>query len=187
MKKRNITIFLFVFIFIIILDQGLKIWVVNNMHLHETKTIPLLSHVMRLNYILNPGLINGFLIGGQYLKILFLIFRLVIIFFIFKFTIMNKKKGGIFEIIKPALIISGGMGNIIDWIFYGLFFNNAPSDAPFEFCYGQVVDMLQPKIPSFIPFIGGNYSTMIFNIADVSILVGMVLYVFSKNKHKSKE
>lgn len=187
MKNRNIFIFFFVFMFIVTLDQSLKIWVIKNMHLYDTKTIPLLSEIIRLKYILNPGLINGFLIWGKYTKILLLILRIVIILLLFNFTIKNAKKKSIVDIIKPSLIISGGMGNTIDWIFYGLFFNNAPQNAPFKFCYGQVVDMLQFKIPSFIPFLDGHFSKIIFNIADVSILLGMMMYVFSKNKSKNKE
>ena len=187
MKKWNVIIFFLVFIFVISLDQGVKIWVVNNMHLHEAKTIPYLSSIMRLKYILNPGLINGFLLWGKYTKILLLILRIVIILLLFNFTIKNAKKQSVIDIIKPSLIISGGIGNTIDWIFYGIFFNNAPKDAPFNFCYGQVVDMLQFKIPDFIPFLGGNYSKMIFNIADISILIGIGLYIFLKNKSKNKE
>ena len=187
MKKWNVIIFFLVFIFVISLDQGVKIWVVNNMDLHEAKTIPYLSSIMRLKYILNPGLINGFLLWGKYTKILLLILRIVIILLLFNFTIKNAKKKNVIDIIKPSLIISGGIGNTIDWIFYGIFFNNAPNDAPFNFCYGQVVDMLQFKIPDFIPFLGGNYSKMIFNIADISILIGIGLYIFLKNKSKNKE
>ena len=166
MKKWNVFIFFLVFIFVISLDQGVKIWVVNNMDLHEAKTIPYLCSII---------------------KILLLILRIIIILLLFNFTIKNAKKKSVIDIIKPSLIISGGIGNTIDWIFYGIFFNNAPSDAPFNFCYGQVVDMLQFKIPDFIPFLGGNYSKMIFNIADISILIGIGLYIFLKNKSKNKE
>ena len=152
------------------------------MHLHEGKTIPYLSNIIRFKYILNPGLINGFLLCGKYSKILLLILRIVIIFLLFNFTIKNAKKKSVIDIIKSSLIISGGIGNTLDWIFYGIFFDNAPNDAPFNFCYGQVVDMLQFKIPDFIPFLGGIYSKMIFNIADISILIVIGSCIFLKNK-----
>ena len=135
MKKWNVFIFFLVFIFVISLDQGLKIWVVNNMDLHEAKTIPYLSSIMRLKYILNPGLINGFLLWGKYTKILLLILRIVIISLFFNFTIKNAKKKSVIDIIKPSLIISGGIGNTIDYIYYGIFCNNSSNYASFNFCY----------------------------------------------------
>ena len=39
------------------------------------------------------------------------------------------------------MIFAGAIGNVIDSVFYGIIFDNAPEDAPFSLFYGQVVDM----------------------------------------------
>ena len=93
-----------------------------------------------------------------------------------------------------ALIEAGALGNIIDSVFYGvLFSDSSPHGGPAEFLpadggyeelfYGRVVDMLYfPLVygvyPDWLPVFGGKsflFFRPIFNVADVSITVGVVL------------
>ena len=39
------------------------------------------------------------------------------------------------------MILSGAIGNVIDSVFYGLIFDNAPQNSPFKLFHGQVIDM----------------------------------------------
>jgi signal peptidase II len=74
-------------------------------------------------------------------------------------------------------------------MFYGIIFDNMPYDAPFAFMNGQVIDMLYFPIfsfnwPEWMPYIGSNrfhFFSAIFNIADSSIFIGvMILLIWQK-------
>jgi len=121
-----------------------------------------------------------------------------------------KKQAHLGLLITFSLIIAGAAGNIIDSMFYGMIFSQSSDiisvsqniePAKFvafgegyaSFLHGNVVDMLyfplfSFKWPDFLPVIGGSYFTFfepIFNIADASITVGViVLLIFSKRWFK---
>ena len=91
-----------------------------------------------------------------------------------------------------AMILGGAIGNLIDSIFYGVWLNNAPADAPWAWFYGQVIDMFyidiwEGRLPDWIPFMGGRYLSLwpVFNIADASIFVSViVILIFQKRFFK---
>jgi signal peptidase II len=74
------------------------------------------------------------------------------------------------------MILAGAVGNLIDCLFYGIYFHEAP------FMQGRVVDMFYfPLIvttyPEWFPFWGGEqfiFFSPIFNFADACISVGVV-------------
>ena len=79
-----------------------------------------------------------------------------------------------------ALILGGAIGNLIDSVFYGVFLDNAPFDAPTAWLHGKVVDMFyfdiwQGRVADWVPLWGGSYVALwpIFNIADASIFIGV--------------
>ena len=88
-----------------------------------------------------------------------------------------------------SMILAGAIGNVIDSVFYGIIFDNAPLNSPFNLFYGQVIDMFyidiwEGYIPSSIPILGGTYLSLwpVFNLADSYIFVGVaVLIIFQKN------
>ena len=102
-----------------------------------------------------------------------------------------------------AMVIAGAVGNIIDCMFYGLVFT-ASSEfytsyiVPFgtgysSFLTGKVVDMLYfPLVdatwPEWMPFVGGEHFVFfspVFNVADSSISVGVVLLLLFFRKELS--
>lgn len=94
-----------------------------------------------------------------------------------------------------ALIIAGAAGNIFDCVFYGQVFNNPmPPEMAVAFptgggyagwFEGRVVDMLYFPLfsfywPDWMPIVGGQYFEFfqyIFNIADSSICIGVMLLI----------
>jgi signal peptidase II len=94
-------------------------------------------------------------------------------------------------VIFLALITAGAIGNIIDGMFYGMLFSEStfkdvaillPESGGYSsFLDGHVVDMLYFPIidtwwPEWVPFIGGQifeFNKYIFNLADLSITVGV--------------
>ncbi|MFM2145734.1 MAG: hypothetical protein RL732_570 [Bacteroidota bacterium] len=193
---------------IILLDQGLKIWV--KTHMNYGDHITLISDWFRLYFIENAGMAWGWRFGGDWGKMALTLFRLgAVIFGVFYLRhIINRQlnKGFIF---CSALIFAGALGNLIDSLFYGLVFDKGMLLDPVSreymgyaglakmsfqgygsFLHGNVVDMIyvplieNQLLPNWIPIWGGETFTFfspIFNIADASISVGVILiFIFQK-------
>ena len=117
-----------------------------------------------------------------------------------------KKKFHPGYIICVALVFAGALGNLIDSMFYGLIFDKSsfdtysiaqifPQHGYTGFLQGNVVDMLYlpifhiDQLPHWIPFVGGrafSFFNYIFNIADASVSVGVILiFLFRRRFFKT--
>ncbi|WP_419241715.1 lipoprotein signal peptidase [Cardinium endosymbiont of Nabis limbatus] len=173
---------------IIFADQASKIWVHTHMEMGTDGQINLLGNIFKLTYTLNPGMAFSIHLGFKYGKLLITIFRAVASLYIFWYIIQSiRQKAAVGWICGWASVLGGAIGNSIDSIFYGVYLNNGPTDAPMKWCYGQVIDMLHIDLwsgvmPSWVPIWGDYYiyCLPIFNIADVAVSVGLiiVLYLF---------
>ena len=184
---------------VLIIDQTIKVWVKTHMMLHEQ--IEVLSW-FKIVFIENNGMAYGMEIGS---KLVLSLFRIVAVgllgWYIFR---QVKKQARWGYIICLSMIMAGAAGNIFDSMFYGLIFN-ASSEfytsyiVPFgtgyaPFLMGKVVDMFYfPLIvttwPDWVPYVGGNpyvFFSPIFNFADSSISVGVVLLLLFYRKEISE-
>ena len=175
---------------IILLDQAVKLLVHFNMDMGSMGEIHIIGNVFKLHYTLNPGMAFGLELGSNYGKIILTMFRLLAIGGIaWYLQQLISRKGNSGFLICMALILGGAVGNVIDSVFYGVFLNNAPYNAPTPWFNGQVVDMFYLDIwegilPEWLPILGGQYYSLwpIFNIADASIFVGVALIlIFQKS------
>lgn len=184
---------------ILVIDQVIKIWVKTHMMLHEQ--IEVLSW-FKIVFIENNGMAYGMEIGS---KLVLSIFRIVAIGFLGWYIAQQVKKQARWGyLICLAMIMAGAAGNIFDSMFYGLIFN-ASSEfytsyfVPFgtgyaPFLMGKVVDMFYFPIivttwPDWVPYVGGNpyvFFSPIFNFADSSISVGVVLLLLFYRKEISE-
>ncbi len=184
---------------ILVVDQVIKIWVKTHMTLHEQ--IEILSW-FKIVFIENNGMAYGMEIGS---KLVLSIFRIVAIGILGWYIAQQVKKQARWGyIVCLAMIMAGAAGNIFDSMFYGLIFN-ASSEfytsyfVPFgtgyaPFLMGKVVDMFYfPLIvttwPDWVPYVGGNpyvFFSPIFNFADSSISVGVVLLLLFYRKEISE-
>ena len=192
---------------ILIIDQIIKIWVKTNMSLGDS--IPVFGDWFFIHFVENEGMAFGWKLfgGGQFGKIFLTLFRLVAIVGIgyYLFTIVKQKKHPLF-ILSISLILTGALGNLLDSMFYGMFFDASgpfniaqafPADGGYaNFLQGKVVDMFyfplfEGTYPEWMPWFGGEYYQFfqpVFNIADASISIGVVLLVlmqktfFQKNQ-----
>jgi signal peptidase II len=202
-KIRTVVL---VILAIIIADQGLKFWVKTSMIYGQQ--INLIGHWFRLYFIENEGMAWGWKFGGEWGKLILTIFRLVaVIFGVFYIRSIVQKKYHRGFIICVAMIFAGALGNLIDSMFYGLIFSRSDDGMPLAqlfpagggyagFLHGKVVDMIYAPIienkilPSWVPFWGGERFTFfspIFNIADASISVGViVILIFQRRFFKKK-
>ncbi|WP_243018179.1 MULTISPECIES: lipoprotein signal peptidase [Candidatus Cardinium] len=168
---------------IILADQASKLWVYANMEMGIDEQMKLLGNIFKLTYTLNPGMAFSIHLGFKYGKLLITMFRFSASLYICWYIIQCVRKSAPAAWIWGwALVLGGAIGNSIDSIFYGVYLNNAPADAPMKWFYGQVIDMLHIDLwsgvlPSWLP-IWGNYYIYclpIFNIADVAVSVGLII------------
>ncbi len=180
---------------LIVLDQWTKIYVHQNMLIGPMGEIKVWGNWFKIHYTLNPGMAFGIEFGSAYGKLLLTSFRFVFIIFLIRYFCQLMKKDH-----NPILfyglsgVLGGAIGNLIDSIFYGVWFDNAPKEAPMRWLYGQVIDMLYVDIwegylPNWVPFWGGEYASFwpIFNIADSAICLGVLFVFFSHSCIKKKE
>lgn len=192
MKLKNYRYFL-VSIAIILIDQAIKLSVHFFMEPGYFGQIEILGSYFKLHYTLNPGMAFGIQLGTIYGKLMLTSFRIIAMFgigyYLYSFT-QKKMHAGL--LVCMGLILGGAIGNLIDSIFYGVWFNNAPANAPMTWFHGQVVDMFffdiwEGILPNWVPFWGGSYySTPIFNFADAAIFCGVVLFLIFQNRFLEK-
>lgn len=209
-KMKELKKPLILILLILVIDQVIKIYVKTHFAIGDDVKVLGLDW-FRIHFLENKGMAFGMSFGNTIGKFLLTLIRLVLSVAIFIY--MNKliKRGEKKIIIYSfALIFAGAVGNIIDCLFYGIIFNEStvfaaatmfPAEGGYApFLFGRVVDMFYfPLIdttwPDWIPFVGGNnfrFFNAIFNFADASITIGVVLllvsYIWlSKSKKNNQE
>jgi signal peptidase II len=184
---------------IILFDQVLKIYIKTSFYYGEEVNI--LGNWFRLHFIENEGMAFGMKLSdaatGKLILTLFRLFAVSFGFYLLKRIIDKGYTKG--AILCGALILAGALGNLIDSIFYGLIFTESTFHVakmvPIGQGYGQifhgrVVDMLYFPIidthyPSWMPLVGGKefaFFEPVFNIADASISIGVLILVFFQKK-----
>lgn len=132
---------------VIILDQGVKYWVTNNIML-DVVTEPLIPGILSLVRIHNDGAAFSFLAGGGariYFIILTGIFTLAVII-----ALATNFISGRFSRWCLVLVTAGGLSNCLDRVLYGF-----------------VVDMFKVDLFNFA----------VFNVADIFITVFALLFI----------
>jgi len=179
-NRENNNIYFLVSTLLIIFDQSTKLavkgfnlfgWQHEGMYYGES--IPIWGTFLQLTYIENPGMAFGIEFGwGKIFLSLFSIFASIALGnYLYKITFAHKAvKIGI------SLVFAGAVGNLIDRVFYGVFYGTQP------LFYGHVVDFIQVDIPD-INFMGIHYTHFpIFNIADSCVTCGIILLILFHNK-----
>lgn len=138
---------------------------------------PIFGDALRLTYIENPGMAFGIDIGG---KMFFSLFSIIasagILFYLYK----ARNEHFLFRA-ALALILGGAVGNLIDRVFYGVLFSEAP------LFYGRVVDFIDADFFN-INLFGHQLSRWpVFNIADASVTCGVVLMLFAHRRSAGQE
>jgi signal peptidase II len=180
-------------IIIIILDQVSKLMVYYNMT--RGQEIPIFGDWFKLHYTLNPGMAFGIELGSEYGKLILTLFRLIAMVGIgYYLYMLARKKVHPGLIWCVALILGGAIGNVIDSTFYGVLLNNAPHNVVTPWFHGQVIDMFyidiwEGRVADWVPFWGGDHIALwpIFNVADASIFVGVVVILIMQKKFFAEE
>ena len=199
MKKTLLIVAL-----ILIIDQVVKIWIKTNMTLGQEYHV--LGNWFIIHFTENPGMAFGLEFSGNYGKLMLSLFRLVaitvLVFYIYNLT---RHKVSNIVLVSLSLVLAGAIGNMIDSAFYGMIFSNStyfdvarfmPEEGGYAtFLHGKVVDMLYFPIvhgvyPEWLPLLGGNefhFFRPVFNIADTSITLGVILMILFQKKFFGKK
>ncbi|WP_142784321.1 lipoprotein signal peptidase [Changchengzhania lutea] len=197
--KKSIVVILL----ILLIDQISKIYIKTHFALHESLEV---FSWFKIYFIENDGMawgtkISDFVsfVDDRSAKVALTLFRIVAIFGIgYWLYDATSRRRPVILIWAIALIFAGALGNIIDSVFYGVWFDDSVSQvAAFlpesggydSLLHGKVVDMLyfplfEIDLPEAFPFYGGkrfNFFEPVFNIADMAISTGfLLLIVFNK-------
>jgi signal peptidase II len=181
---------------VIIVDQTSKLLVHHYMYLHQEITVlGNEQYGFKLHYLLNPGMAFGIRWNNEFGKLALTVFRIAAMIGIgYNLVKMANKNAHYGFLVCMALILGGAVGNVIDSTFYGVILNNHPPNSPTPWFHGQVIDMLFFPLfdhtwPSWVPFVGGEYFLFfspVFNIADSSIFVGVVIILIFQRKFFSE-
>jgi len=120
------------------------------------ESIPVLGEFFRLTYIENPGMAFGIDPGG---KLFFTLFSLAasVAILLYLYRLRTDPLG---TRVPLAMILAGAVGNLIDRIFYGALFGNAP------LFYGRVVD-----------FFGSSQSQLFSLMSSMKMPVGVLNFI----------
>ncbi|WP_431156859.1 lipoprotein signal peptidase [Winogradskyella poriferorum] len=207
MSKRNTIL---VIVMILLLDQLSKVYIKTNFILNEDVTI---FSWFKIVFVENDGMawgtkLSDFIpaISDRSAKLILTLFRIFAVTGIafWLLDVLKKQKSRVLTF-AIAIIFAGALGNILDSVFYGVFFSDSlvdvasflPNEGGYaDIFHGKVVDMFHFPIwsgilPEGIPFIGGTYFSFfdpVFNIADVAISIGIgILIVFNKSAFIEKK
>ena len=143
------------------------------------ESISVIGNFFKITFIENPGMAFGFNPGSDF-KLWISVFSLIasIGLIVYLYVVRNKSLS---LRIALAMILGGAVGNLIDRIFYGIIYKYAPA------FYGKVVDFFDFDFFNFAIF-GRSYDRWpIFNIADASVTIGVIILVLFYRQHKIED
>lgn len=138
-------VFTAIFFLGVLLDQLTKYWVV--LQIKPQKTLALIENVLHFTYAENTGAAFSIFRGRQSFLVLLTSIGMALIFV---YMVSIKGDGKTLLKLSLALILAGGIGNLID-----------------RLRLGYVVDFIDVRLINFA----------IFNVADICISIGVFLLV----------
>lgn len=179
MKKNTFLLFTLSLLLILfdqitkIIVKGFNLFGFTHKGFNYGERVEFIGEFIQFTFVENPGMAFSieFGKGKIFLSLFSIIASILLALYITK--IGNKPKGYILAVV---LIFAGATGNMIDRVFYGVFYDYGP------IFYGKVVDFILVDIPN-IEIFGKYYDYFpVFNIADSCVSVGIVLLLFY-NQH----
>ncbi len=143
--------------FVFVLDRATKYLITSSLEIYGS--IPITSF-FSIVHARNTGGVFGFLHAHQYAQYIFMILP-VLIACVLAFIIFSGRLSNA-KTLALSFIFAGAIGNIYD-----------------RFAYGNVVD--------FLDFYYGAYHWPAFNVADMSICLGIGLWFYMELFHSKKD
>ena len=141
---------LFLTLFLVVIDQISKYLVTAQLNLAESlEILPFLNFTLILNTGIAFSMFDDGGISGRWILVSLTSIAVIYVAYI----LIKEKNLHTLEILPLVLILSGGLGNLIDRVLFG-----------------YVID--------FIHVFYGIYSFYVFNLADSFITIGVVIYLY---------
>ena len=179
-KKNNSKYFYIAAIILILLDQTTKLFIkgfsfdgITYPGVPIGQNISVIGNFLQFTYVENSGMAFGITFGAGkiFLSLFSIIASIALGYYLYKlegFSFWVK--------LGIMLIFAGAVGNLIDRVFYGLFFHEGP------IFYGRVVDFVQVDIPDINFWIIHYTHFPVFNVADSCVSCGVVLLLIVHKK-----
>jgi signal peptidase II len=180
--------YLFLSLFLVIADQATKLAIRGfdlfgihheGMYLYESVQVIPGSDLLRWTLVENPGMAFGLNFG---MPVVLSLFSLAASIFLITMLRQSKQQESTGLALALALILAGAFGNLIDRMFYGVFYGYA------GLFYGKVVDFIDVDLPD-LNFLGLSVERFyVFNIADAAVTVGVILLLifYPLKKHEAE-
>ena len=137
--------------------------------MYQGESITVIGNFFRITFIENPGMAFGFDPGFN-MKLWLSLFSLAASIGLAIYLYFIRQKNFTLKL-SIALILGGAIGNLIDRMFYGVFYGYAP------LFYGKVVDFLDFDFFKFSLF-GKIFDRWpIFNFADAAVTIGVLILI----------
>ncbi len=147
--------------FLVAVDQIIKLLVLK--HLKPIGSLPLVDGIVQLNYAENTGAAFGSFSAHTDLLSIFT-FLMIIIGLLYLF--IKKRKLDV-EYVCIALIIAGGLGNLIDRVFRGF-----------------VVDYIEPLFINFAIF---NFADILVTCSSVVLVIWLIYEIYREGKEEKEQ
>ena len=181
MKVLYVT---FVMVFI---DQITKFWVkgfsipfLNLRHegMYYGQSINVIGDFFQLTFVENPGMAFGVDVTDN-AKLWLSLFSIVASIGLFVY-LYSVRKQSLSLRIALSMILAGALGNLIDRVFYGVFYTYS------SLFYGKVVDFFDFDFFDFQIF-GRTYDRWpIFNVADMCVSIGVLILLLFYKQHQQE-
>ena len=146
---------------LVALDQLIKLLVIE--YLEPIGSLPLIDEFLRLKYAENTGAAFGSFSAHTDLLSIFT-FLMIIIGLLYLF--IKKRKLDV-EYVCIALIIAGGLGNLIDRVFRGF-----------------VVDYIEPLFINFAIF---NFADILVTCSSVVLVIWLIYEIYREGKEEKEQ
>lgn len=135
-NNKKIIIMCLIVVFLILLDQLIKIVILNNLH---GSSINLIKNFLNLTYVENTG--GAFGVGSENIATIIII-NIIIITVILRFIYKKRNEISYFVLVGLSLVLAGGISNLLDRIFRGFVIDYIDINLLFKYPMFNVADIL---------------------------------------------
>ena len=171
----------------VFIDQITKFWVkgfsipfLNLRHegMYYGQSINVIGDFFQLTFVENPGMAFGVDVTDN-AKLWLSLFSIVASIGLFVY-LYSVRKQSLSLRIALSMILAGALGNLIDRVFYGVFYTYS------SLFYGKVVDFFDFDFFDFQIF-GRTYDRWpIFNVADMCVSIGVLILLLFYKQHQQE-
>ena len=173
---------LFVSFVVLILDQLSKLYIkgfslpllrIHHEGMYQGQQQSVWGDIFNITFVENSGIAFGLNFGSEF-KLIVCLFTIAAVVALFYYLLKIKDKPLPIRL-SVALIIGGAAGNLIDRLFYGVFYGYS------GLFYGKVVDFFDIRILNLILF-NKSFGNYVFNVADIALTTGVIMLMFVYGK-----